>query len=159
MSSDTKDSLADLFTRGGIYRDVKGTTVREFLGALTNALPPISSITPAKLLEAILEREALMPTGIGNGIALPHPRNPVISNESEQFIALAFPEKSIDWNSLDGQRVDSLLLIVSASAKKHLKTLAEVTFLCRQEHFRHLLRERASMEKFLRYIREAERNW
>ena len=100
-----------------------------------------------------------MPTGIGDGVAVPHPRNLIVSEDNEQFAVLAFLENSVDWNSLDGKRVDTLLLIVSASARQHLQMLAEITFLCRQEDFLRLLKERASREDLLNFIREAEKNW
>jgi len=151
--------LAELIKRGGVYKDIKGSNPREVLSALIASLPPIPSVPAGKLLEAVLEREALMPTGIGGGIALPHPRNPLASQDSEQFAALAYPELPIDWNSLDGERVDTLLLIVSASAKQHLQTLSEITFFCRQEEFCRLLKKRASLEELTHFIIETERNW
>ena len=151
--------LADLIERGGICRDLKGTTPREVMAALIGTLPPIPSVSQDLLLRAVLEREALMSTSIGNGIALPHPRNPLVKTESEQFVALAFLQNQVDWKSLDGEQVETLMLIVSASAKQHLRTLAEITFFCRQEEFCRLLQERTSMEELTRFITEAEKNW
>ena len=151
--------LAELIERGGLYRDVKGNTPREVLDSLIGALPLIPSIPAETLLNAVLEREALMSTSAGGGIALPHPRNPLAGSVSEQFVTLAFPEHPINWNSLDGKPVNTLMLIVSASAKHHLQTLSEITFFCREEAFCQLLRERAPKEDLLNFIREAEKNW
>jgi len=153
------DGLAELIGRGGIYCGLKGSSPREVLGAFVQALPPVPSVPADVLLTAVLEREALMSTGIGGGIALPHPRNPLVRAENEQFVALAFLETPVDWNSLDGQKVDTLLLIVSCSAKQHLQTLSEITFFCRQKDFCRLLKDRAPLEDMLRFIREAEKNW
>ena len=152
-------SLAELIKRGGIYRDIPGTVPGEVLSALVKAFPVFPSVRKEKLLEAVLEREALVPTAVGNGIALPHPRNPLISEEGGQFTALAFLENPVDWNALDGKPVDTLLFIVSSSAKGHLGTLSELTFFCRQEKFIRLLRERVPLEELLRFITEAEKNW
>jgi PTS system nitrogen regulatory IIA component len=151
--------LAEMIEKGGVYRKLPGSSPQAVLTALVSSLPPSLSLSADKLLEAILEREALMPTGIGNGIALPHPRNPVITEESEQFAALAFPDTKLDWHSLDGKQVDALLLIVSASAKQHLMTLSEITFFCRQEDFVRLLREQAPLEDVLFFIRKDEKKW
>ena len=153
------DGLAELINRGGIYRDVQGSNPREVLSTLIGVLPPVPSFSADELLEAVLEREALMSTGIGGGIALPHPRNPLACSDSEQFAVLAFLKEAVDWHSLDGEKVDTLLLVVSASAKQHLQTLSEITFFCRHENFYHLLKERASLDKLLSFIREAEKNW
>jgi PTS system nitrogen regulatory IIA component len=154
-----REELADLIERGGVYGDIKGTTPREALTNFIKALSPVPPIPGDKLLEAVMEREALMSTSIGGGIALPHPRNPLAAETSEQFAAVAFLEKSVDWNSLDGEPVDTLLLIVSSSAKQHLRTLSEITFFCRQEDFKLLLKNHASREELLRFIREAEKKW
>jgi PTS system nitrogen regulatory IIA component len=100
-----------------------------------------------------------MSTGIGEGIALTHPRNPLVSSEAEQFAALAFLDTPVNWESLDGKPVDTLLLIVSASSKTHLQALSEMTFFTRDGEFCRLLRERVSLEELLRYIGETEKNW
>jgi PTS system nitrogen regulatory IIA component len=153
------EGLAELIKRGGVYSGLRGTNLREVLEAFIGALPSIPSVPADKLLTAVLEREALMSTGIGGGIALPHPRNPLAGTESEQFVALALLEAPVNWNSLDGEKVDTLLLIVSSSAKQHLQTLSEITFFCRQKDFCRLLKERAPLEELLCFIREAEKNW
>jgi nitrogen PTS system EIIA component len=153
------EGLAELIKRRGLYQGLRGTTPREVLEAFVGALPPIPSVKADELLTAVLEREALMSTGVGGGIALPHPRNPLVVTDSEQFVALAFLETPVDWNSLDGEKVDTLLLIVSCSAKQHLQTLSEITFFCRQKDFCRLLKDRAPLEELLSFIREAEKNW
>ena len=153
------DGLAEIIKRGGIHRNIPGTTPEEVLTGLVGLLPLLPSTPADTLLQAILEREALMPTGIGRGIALPHPRNPVIPPEGEQFAVLAFLEKPVDWNALDGEKVDTLFLVVSTSAKQHLSTLAELSFLCRQEDFYTLLKEKKDFEELLAFIKEAEKRW
>lgn len=158
-SNENNTGLAELIERGGIYRDLEGTTPREVLSALILALPSIPSVPGDKLLTAVLEREALMSTSIGKGIALPHPRNPLVASDTSQFAALAFLKNSVDWNSLDGKPVDTLLLIISASAKQHLHILSKINFFCQQEEFCRLLKERASREELLRFIGETEKNW
>ena len=161
-----KNTLGDLIKRGGIYRDVSGTTPKEVLNSLIGVLPLSSPEASDKLLEAVLEREALMSTGIGGGIAVPHPRNPIANPDSndplednDEFVVLAFLQNPIDWHSLDGEKVDTLLLIVTASPKQHLKILSEISFFCRQDDFYKLLKERSSMDKILDFIKVTERNW
>jgi PTS system nitrogen regulatory IIA component len=136
-----------------------GNFSREALAALIAALPALASVTDEDLLRAVLEREALMSTSIGRGIAIPHPRNPVTSDPAEQFAALAFLEHPVDWNGLDGKPVDTLLLVVSASAKLHLQTLSKITFFCQQETFLGFLKRRASGEEIIQFIKDTERDW
>ena len=154
-----EERIADLIERGGIYRNINGKDPEEVLTELIGSLPLFPSVPADTMLQAVLEREDLMPTGIGRGIAIPHPRNPVILPGAEQFAALAYLENPVDWNSLDGEKVNTLLLLITASAKQHLTALSEINFLCRQRDFLKLLRERAGLDELLAFIREMEKQW
>jgi PTS system nitrogen regulatory IIA component len=156
--ADSED-LSVLIERGGIFRDIKGTTPLEALGDLAPRLSLPPSLQAEALLKAVLEREALMPTGVGHGIALPHPRTPLLSEAGEQFVALAFLEKPIDWKALDGNPVDKLFLIVSASAKLHLHTLSKINYFCQQADFLKLLQEKSEKSFIIEHIRKAEEAW
>jgi PTS system nitrogen regulatory IIA component len=153
------NGLGVLLEKGGIYCKLKGNTPKEALNALITAIPSQQISSPENLLNAVLEREALMSTGIGKGIALPHPRNPLAAGPAEQFVALAFLETPVDWKALDGKPVDSLFLIVSASAKLHLESLSKITFFCQQDAFLDLLKRRAPSEEIISFITETEQNW
>jgi PTS system nitrogen regulatory IIA component len=158
-------SLAELIERGGVLYNVLGNSPQEILTGIINTVPvPLSidnalSIDKGGLLKAVLEREALMSTGIGKGIALPHPRNPVIRDGEQQFVTIAFPARPVDWNALDGKPVHTIMLIAAASAKEHLHILSKLNFLSQQENFYHLLRAGASRDEITGFIREAERAW
>jgi PTS system nitrogen regulatory IIA component len=152
-------SLAELIERGGVLYNVPGNSPREILTGIINTVPVSLSIKKDELLKAVLEREALMSTGIGKGIALPHPRNPVIRDGEQQFVTIAFPAYPVDWNALDGKPVHTIMLIAAASAKEHLHILSKLNFLCQQENFYHLLQNGASGDKITGFIREAEQSW
>lgn len=156
---DIQSDLVTLLERGGVFYNISGTSVHEVLSDMTATVPVPESIEAAALLKAITEREELMPTAIGNGIALPHPRSPLITDPKEQRISICFLEQAVDWNALDSVPVRILILIISASPKLHLGTLSKLSFLCRQESFRSLLENRSSREELCDAIREAERAW
>jgi PTS system nitrogen regulatory IIA component len=148
-----------LIERGGVCYDIPGTMPREVLTNLIDRIPPSLFPDKTRLLEAILEREALMPTTIGHGIALPHPRNPLLSDPQAQFVAIAFLEQPVEWKALDGEAVHTLMLIVSASAKLHLDTLSKINFFCQQDAFRSLLQTRPPREAIIEILRETENAW
>jgi PTS system nitrogen regulatory IIA component len=100
-----------------------------------------------------------MPTSLGHGIALPHPRNPLITDVGEQLVALGFLEQPVDWRALDGEPVHTVLLVLSASAKLHLHTLSRINYFCQQEDFRAMLTGRAPKEAIIGVIAEAEAGW
>ncbi|GAB1484501.1 hypothetical protein MASR2M78_33190 [Treponema sp.] len=157
--SDAQSDLIELVDRGGVFYNLSGNTIEEVLADLISTVPIPKDLSSADLLQAILEREALMPTAVGRGIAIPHPRSPMISDPKEQFVSVCFLQKPIDWQALDGKPVGTLILILSASAKLHLRTLSRVSFLCQQPSFQHLLEQRASREELVAAIAAAERAW
>jgi PTS system nitrogen regulatory IIA component len=160
MVHETEESkLADLIERGGVYYAVPGKNPQEVLTAIVEALPRSIFAAKEDLLKAMLEREALMPTAIGKGIALPHPRNPVIGKNEDQFVAVAFPAEKVNWNALDGQYIHAVMLIVSVSAKIHLHTLSKVNFLCREESFYSLLKNHAPKNEIISAVKKIEQNW
>jgi len=149
--------LADLIERGGVYHNLPGTNPKELLAGLVGILP--LTIDPQNLLKEIMEREELVSTGIGHGIALPHPRNPPFGENGKPLVAIAFPIQPLDWNTPDGSKVDTVFLILSATAKQHLGALSKINFLCRQENFFSLIKSQAAKEEIIAAIRKAEEEW
>ena len=162
MTSTTtvEKSLADLIERGGIYHNVQGTNQKDLLANAIGLLPAIPYLDPENLLREILDRETLMSTGIGRGIALPHPRSPILEKlHTEPLVSVVFPVQPVDWNTPDGSKVHTLFLLVSSSAKQHLNALSKINFLCQQENFSSLIKARSSKEEIFAAIREIEKAW
>jgi len=170
--NDLKNNLAQLITRGGIYYNVPGSTRQEIMSNVIGNLHlatvaqqrkfPAHSLPSEKndmLLQAIMEREALISTGIEKGIALPHPRTPVLEDGEEPFVAIAFPHTPLDWGTPDGSHVHTIFLIVSESSKQHLDTLLKINFLCQQEDFYRLISANAPKDEIIAAIEKAENSW
>ena len=158
-------NLASLIEQGGVHYNVPGTNPKELIAAVIGLLPPTPAIDRGDLYREILEREALVSTGIGRGIALPHPRNPMLREDgdplvlSSPLVMIVFPVQPIDWNAPDGNKVHTVFFIISSSTKQHLNTLSRINFLCQQEKFYSLIKERASKETIIATIQEAEAIW
>jgi PTS system nitrogen regulatory IIA component len=159
MDKTTEPGLIELIKRGGGFRVIPGASSQELLTNLLKTIDLPPSVNRKTLLSAVLEREALMTTAVGNGIALPHPRNPLITDPAEQFVSVCFTEQGLNWEALDGQPVHTVILIMSASPTRHLPTLSRINFFCQQESFRVQLRNRASAAEILKIIDETERTW
>lgn len=157
--ADDSSNLIDLVARGGVFYNLSGATPAEVLEDAIAAIPVPVGVDRGLLLTAVLEREGLMPTSVGDGIAIPHPRSPVIADPAKQFVSVCFLRQPIDWGALDGKPVGTAILLFSASPKLHLRTLSRVNYLCRQASFRRLLQARASREELVAAIAEAERLW
>ncbi|MDR0377116.1 MAG: PTS sugar transporter subunit IIA [Spirochaetaceae bacterium] len=155
---ESEGGLIPLLKRGGIVSGVTGTNPGEVLARLIETVHS-PAIDRDRLLSAVLEREALMSTAAGHGVALPHPRNPQVKEPDEQFVTIAYLDKPVDWNSLDRAPVHTAILIVSASPKLHLYSLSQLNFFCQQEQFRALLENRASLDEIVAVIQAAEQAW
>jgi PTS system nitrogen regulatory IIA component len=154
-----QDSLVQLLEKGGIVSHIAGENVRE---ALQNAIQRIitpQNISKEEILYALLSREELMPTAVGKGIAIPHPRNPIITNLKNASVSICCLEKPIDFGSLDNQPVHTLFILLTATPKMHLEVLSKISYLCQDESFLHLLNEQSQKEIILEYVRKRELDW
>jgi PTS system nitrogen regulatory IIA component len=152
-------SLSDLLRRGGVYYNIAGANPVEVLSELSRAIVMPTGVEREDLLRAILEREALMPTAIGHGIAIPHPRSPLIRDAGEQRVCVAFLKTPVAYNALDRKPVSTLFLILSAEARLHLGILAEISHLCQKPEFLGFLEGRPSTEELARHVEEIEASW
>ena len=101
-----------------------------------------SSVNPETIITALQDREQLGPTGMGNGIAIPHARIDNSSSIRGMFIRL---EKPINFDSMDKQNVDLIFSILAPidSGVDHLKALAKVSRLLRDQKICSKLRSTA----------------
>lgn len=83
-------------------------------------------LQPGAVIEALIEREGLGPTGVGNGIALPHTRLGGVEGVLGLFIRL---EKPINFDAIDRQPVDLVFALIAPedAGVDHLKALALVS--------------------------------
>lgn len=151
--------LSEMIRRGGVYYNVGGTTPTQVLTEAIASIDLPRGIARDLLLNAILERESLMPTAIGNGIAIPHPRSPMVTDLAQQRVAVMFLKSPIAYNALDRIPVSVLFVILSADARSHLAVLAALTHLCRKPEFKTVLSERPSTEELCDFIRRTEAGW
>jgi PTS system nitrogen regulatory IIA component len=108
------------------------------------------------LLRVLVARERLASTGVGDGIAIPHPRNPLLLSIHRPTVALCFLEHPVDWAALDGRPVKILFPVVTPTLRTHLRLLSTLGFVLRDRTFRALLAEEGSRESLLRAVRQVE---
>lgn len=108
-------------------------------------------------LEAVISREKIVSTGIGNGVAIPHAK---IESLQDFVLAIGIHKKEgIEWNSLDGARVKVIFLIggPSLDQKKYLKILSHLTSLLKEERFRKALFFYKDPEEILKIFKNYDR--
>lgn len=138
--------LSELLRVGGIFHDVEGATKSDVLRALLDRLPLPPELDRDFLFNIFEAREAMGSTGIGDGIAIPHVRNPVILQIDQSFVTLCLLRHPVDFDAPDGRPVHALFLVVSMTVPAHLRILAQLGFVLRDEPLRQLLREAAPAE-------------
>jgi PTS system nitrogen regulatory IIA component len=152
-------SLTSLVEKGGIVNDLTGENVK---GILKNAVEKILNppdLTAEEILSALLSREELMPTSIGRGIAIPHPRNPIVTNPNNASVTICYLQMPVDFGALDNQPVHSLFILLTASPKMHLDVLSKISYLCQDQTFLELLKNKTDKEKILNFIGIKESEW
>ena len=149
-------SLMKLVMRGGICFDVDGENVREALTSAVHAIPLPEEIDREEILSSLLEREEMMTTGLGEGIALPHPRNPILADVDSESVSICPLKHPVDFNAIDGLPVHTMIVILSANPRRHLEILSKVSFLCRQPDFVRSIKEHADAEEIIRCVQKAE---
>lgn len=107
--------------------------------------------------ELLMSREQMMSTAIGNGISLPHPRIPLLIGREKPLISFYFLKEPLDLNSIDGQPVYAIILLLSQTVKQHLCLLAHLSFLLYKDEFRAALKKQLPPEELLSLIKSLEK--
>ena len=111
--------------------------------------------TSMQVLEAVEERESVLTTGIGFGVAIPHARSAAVK---ELTSSVASARRPVPFDSIDGEPVRLFFLIVGpdASAGLHVKILSRIARLVRRENVRQRLVDARTPDEFYRILVDAE---
>ena len=149
--------LTNALTHGGVLNDVAGKDKVSVLREVCSRLKLPSQIDREELHSVLVAREALCSTGIGNGIAIPHPRGPIVLGLTDPHVTLAFLREPIDYRALDKKPVSVLFVIISTTVHTHLTLLSHLMFALQDTEFRALLGRRADEGSILAKSAEIER--
>jgi mannitol/fructose-specific phosphotransferase system IIA component (Ntr-type) len=108
-----------------------------------------------EVLRAVRERESVLSTGIGHGVAIPHGKSPAVG---ELRMAAGRAATPVDFDALDGQPVALFFLLVGpeTAAGPHIKALSRISRLVRRDDVRDRLIAARSSDEFLHALQEAE---
>lgn len=149
-------SLVDGLLNGGIFYRIEGSDRNSVLKATVDLLRLPEATDRDFLYQALLARETLQSTGIGNGIAVPHVRNPLIVEVNKPLVCLCFLDRPVDFQAMDGQPVFVLFTLVTPSVRAHLHLLSRISFALRDTAFRQVLIQQGSREEILDAARRVE---
>ena len=132
-------TLAEALEAGGIHCNVQGDDKLSVLKNVVKLIKLPPQVDPDFLLQVLLAREALGTTAIGDGIAIPHVRNPILLDKPPSTITLCFLKRPVDFGALDGLPVRLLFMLTSPTVKVHLHLLSKLAYALREDSFRSTL--------------------
>ncbi len=142
--------------RGGVFHDIHGKTREDVLRNIVQVLRLSEDAEREMLLELLLARESLGSTGVGDGIAIPHVRNPIVLTTDEPLLSLCFIHPPIDFGALDGKPIYALFMLVCPTIHVHLQMLARLAHLLRQPEFKNRIRTMASEKEIIETVTKLE---
>lgn len=141
--------LAEALKAGGIHYRLGGKDKDAVLRAAIEVMPLPQEVDKDFLLRVLLARESLGSTAIGDGIAIPHVRNPIVMHIPRPMITLCFLEQAIEFGSLDRKPVHTLFTMVSPTVTAHLTLLSKLAYGLRDAAFNAVIRRQGSREEIL----------
>jgi mannitol/fructose-specific phosphotransferase system IIA component (Ntr-type) len=148
--------LTDLLTKDRIRIPLQAKTKDELLRELVALVTGGSSESEQEdVLRAVRERESVLSTGIGYGVAIPHGKSSAVR---ELSMAAGRSAEPIEFDALDGQPARLFFLLVGpeSAAGPHIKALSRISRIVRRDDVRARLVEATDEESFLRALEDAE---
>jgi nitrogen PTS system EIIA component len=135
-------NIVEFLSKKAIIPDLKSAKKEDIIKELVEALITAGEIEKKhrnKLTDALMAREALGSTAIGQGVAIPHAKCDCVD---QLIAAFGISKKGVDFDSLDGELAYIFFLLVAPqdSAGPHLKALARISRLLKSKYFRDSLR-------------------
>ncbi len=147
--------LADAVRRGGVHR-LHVSSLKELFEQVVSILNPVSDLGQDELVDALLEREAMASTAMGQSIAFPHPRLPERFHFHTAVVGLFYLETPISFNAPDDESVSVIFPLFTPDTRTHLRLISLLSQLLRQKGTKEYLELRPPCEEFLSWLIECE---
>ena len=154
MDGEFEVDLAQLIHRGGVFKNVEGSTPQEIYAKVCKMIDLPEGLTSDDVYNALCAREQVLSTAVGNGIALPHARSPIMKNESEQRICVVYLKNPIDMKAPDEREVFVMFILLDHNSQIHLKVLSSLPALFRDPKFKKALELRSDEAVLASIIKE-----
>ncbi len=151
-----KMKITEFLSKDGIKIGMQSAEKEDALVELVDVLAVVKDVGDKKnIIKALVERESLGSTGIGQGIAIPHGKTDRVK---ELVAVLGISQKGVNFEALDGEPVYIFFLLVAPkeTAGPHLKALAQISRILRDSYFCELLRRCKSPDEVYELIRREE---
>ena len=149
--------ITDLLVQDGVVADLKASSKKQALQDLARRAAEVSGLHERTVFDVLMERERLGTTGVGNGIAIPHGKIASLNRLHGLFARL---EQPIDFQAIDERPVDLIFVLLApeSAGADHLKALARISRLLRDQTICDKLRGTDSAEALFAILTESEEN-
>jgi PTS system nitrogen regulatory IIA component len=150
-----KMKILDVLHKEAIISDLKAIDKQGVLEELVMPIASIAGLNQDCLVRVLMERERLGSTGIGEGVGIPHGK---LKDLASLVLGFGLSRKGVDFESMDGQPTHIFFLLVTPenSTGLHLKLLAQISRILKNEFFRQKLMDAANSDEIYSIIQEEE---
>lgn len=148
--------ITDTLKEGGINYNIGGNDPETVLRSIVNTLVLPENVDREFLYQVLLTREKMGSTGIGEGIAIPHVRNPVVLHVTKPSVNLCFLENPIDFHALDGKPVNIFFTLISPTIRAHLHLLSRIGFVLHDQNLKEALIKQAKPDEIFKLLSISE---
>ena len=147
--------ILDVLHKEAIISDLKAIDKQGVLEELVMPIAGIAGVNQDYLVRVLMERERLGSTGIGEGVGIPHGK---LKDLASLVLGFGLSRKGVDFESMDGQPTHIFFLLVTPenSTGLHLKLLARISRILKNEFFRQKLMDAANSDEIYSIIQEEE---
>lgn len=150
-------TLADTLREAGVHYHVAGNAKSQVLRTVVELMQLPEEVDRDFLYKVLLARETLGSTGVGDGVAIPHVRNPIVLHITRPVLTLCFLEQPIPFGAIDGEPVNILFTLISPTVRAHLHLLSRLGYVLRNPEFKDALKKQLLRDRLLEALSAAER--
>lgn len=147
--------LYSLIKRGGVFTGVEAESSKDVYSFICKNAELPCDVDRDNIFRELCLREEILSTAVGNGIAIPHPRRPLLKSAEDQRIIVCFLKNSLDMSAPDSRRVSVMFILLTSSPKDHVSILSQLAKLFREPGFKEVLEAGPDKEKLLEAVERA----
>lgn len=150
--------ILDVLKKEATLSDLQATDKKGVIEELVAPVAKLADIDQKKLISVLMEREQLGSTGIGGGIGIPHGK---LSGLDSLLLSFGLSRKGVDFESMDGQPTHIFFLLITPenSTGLHLKLLAQISRILKNDPFKERLLNAVDSEDIINIIREDDEDF
>lgn len=141
--------------RGDVLRDIEGSSKKEVIQQATQVIAQKLDLDSDTLFNMLIEREELMSTALGSGVAVPHTRD-FLLNDHYDAVFVVYPKEPLDYEALDQEKVQVMFFLLACEDKRHLHLLSKIAHLSLDAQSLAFLNLLPDKRALLSYVRDWE---